>query len=695
MRLSKELTELLGALARRHGVTLFEALVATYYVVLRHHTGASDITIGTSMAGRRLSVLEPLIGFFINNVALRIHASPDSTFDAVLAQSHQAVQEAYANQDAPADAVAQAIQPSRRASHASLFQTLFVFQSAPKGVLQLRGLTLEGVEVPNRQAKFDLALSMEDGHDGLTGFLEYDTALFDSCTIKRMAEHIETLLAVVVRTSERAISIVPMLTAAQEHQLLREWNDTDLNHYPDECLHRLFERHARITPDRPALIYEDECLSYGELDRRSTLLAGALRKRGIGPDTPVGIFVERSPEMIVGVLGILKAGAAYVPLDTEFPQKRLTHMIEDAAASVVLTTADFVEKLPPGGYLPLTLEGILEQGIQDVDLEPMELPVTSLAEITWTSGSTGRPKGVGLAHLQLANYVRAIHERLRVEGPLSFATVSTLSADLGNTSIYGALCAGGTLHVVSKERLHDPTGFTDYFEARQVDVLKIVPSHFRAMQDAFCGELPLRYLIVGGEASYSAWSAEILSRSHSCTIINHYAPTEATIGILTNGVAPTGADAPAVIPLGRPRGVYSVTCTSPVSASGAVTSTVSRSRRSGSCLARSDPRVAGGCTAPEIARGLCGMAMWSFWDASISRYRFAASGWNQARSRPCWRATRCCATWSSQRCRMQAEVNASLPMSFPKPEMPSKSPRSESTSRRSFQRTWCPRLSLY
>ena len=296
------------------------------------------------------------------------------------------------------------------------------------------------------------------------------------------------------------------------------------------CLHQLFEAQAQRTPGAPALVFEGRRLTYAELDRRANGVARRLAGLGVGPDVTVGLHVERSLEMIVGMLGILKAGGAYVPIDTAFPAERVAYMVADSQAKVVLDRSSFDQADGDS----------LETGV-----EPRHL-----AYVIYTSGSTGKPKGVGIEHRNIVNYVRGVVERLRLEPGMSYATVSTIAADLGNTVIFPALVTGGCLHVIAQERAENGALLAEYFERERIDVLKIVPSHLAALDPARV--MPRKRLILGGEASRLDWIARLRELAPNCEIFNHYGPTETTVGVLTYHVTGIPHTPSGTLPLGKP-----------------------------------------------------------------------------------------------------------------------------------------------
>ena len=347
-----------------------------------------------------------------------------------------------------------------------------------------------------------------------------------------------------------------ILDDTNRRTILDACNDTALA-YPDKdlCLHDLFEKQAARTPDAVALVYEQQRLTYSDLARRSDQLAHHLRVLGAGPDVIVGLMVERSLEMVVGILGILKAGAAYLPIDPAYPQDRIAYMLADAGAALVLTQTGLLPVVPTDSVQVVCLDKFDWNGPKASPLDAVHFHPRNLAYVIYTSGSTGRPKGVGIEHRNIVNYVLGVAQRLQLEPGMNCATVSTIAADLGNTVIFPALATGGCVHVISQERTENPDLLAEYFSRESIDVLKIVPSHLAALQSGRNPEriMPRRRLILGGEASRIEWVAQLRAMAPDCTIYNHYGPTETTVGVLTYRVAAHLPDTQTgTLPLGRP-----------------------------------------------------------------------------------------------------------------------------------------------
>ncbi|PYP82414.1 MAG: non-ribosomal peptide synthetase, partial [Blastocatellia bacterium AA13] len=330
---------------------------------------------------------------------------------------------------------------------------------------------------------------------------------------------------------------LPLISRDEWDEVIVEWNQTAANYPRERCVHELIEEQVAMIPDAVSVVYEGEHLSYGELNRRGNQLGHFLRKLGVEPEVKVGLCVERSIEMIVGILGVMKAGGAYVPLEVDHPRERLAYMIENGECKTTITTRDSIEKL---AQIPTSVVNLdIEWGqIRQESEEKPEAAITSenAAYVIYTSGSTGKPKGVEVGHRQLVNYATALIGQLRPNQGASFGVISTIAADLGNTMVYPSLIGGGKLHIISKERAWDAKGLGGYFADEQIDYLKIVPSHLKALTASRGEVIPNRVLVIGGEAAGADWIKEWSKQKPECRIVNHYGPTEATVGTLTQEI---------------------------------------------------------------------------------------------------------------------------------------------------------------
>jgi amino acid adenylation domain-containing protein len=554
LELERDLVRGARALAQRGGATLFMVLLASLQAVLERWTGQSDLSVGTPIAGRRRLELEGLIGCFINTLVLRGVLDSRQPFADHLRRTREIVLGAYANQDLPFEKLVEALQPERSLHHTPLFQVLLNLQNIPATGLELPALRLFPWDPGPAVVKFDLTFSLEEAADGgLELTLLYGRQSFDRATMMRLGRHLRTLLAGAVADSGRCSDELPLLAAAERHQLILEWSASDAPPIPELCVHQLFERQADRCPEALALVFEDERLTYREVETRANRLAHRLLQLGVAPEDRVALVLDRSAAAIIGLLGIIKAGAAYVPFDAASPGARLAGMLEEAGVRAIVTAERTRATLPADSTVPvLCLDGPDPAWAGSAERPAVRVLPGQLLYVLFTSGSTGRPKGVAVEHRQLVHYVTAVLARLDLEGAASFALVSTLAADLGNTSLFPALATGGTLHVLAPERTSDPAALAAYMSLHRIDCLKIVPSHLRALRSTQgAAVLPRRRLVLGGEPLAWPEAEEILALAPGCLVFNHYGPTESTVGVLACRVDRAQRRG-GTVPLGRP-----------------------------------------------------------------------------------------------------------------------------------------------
>lgn len=544
--LSPSLTQSLKAISRASGVTLFMTLLAAFQTLLYRYCGQEDIVVGSPIAGRTQVETEGLIGFFVNTLVLRADLSSNPTFSELLERVRQMALGAYAHQDCPFEKLVEELQPERSLSYTPLFQVMFVLQNTPmRQSLELPGLTLQPLNLDSSIAMFDLSLELEETQQGIQGNWEYNTNLFDAATITRMAEHFKILLEGIVANVEQRVSELPLLTATERHQLLVEWNDTRGEYAVDKCIHQLFEATVERTPDAVAVVFEDQQLTYRELNSRANQLAHYLQGRGVGPEVLVAICVERSLEMVVGFLGILKAGGAYVPLDPAYPKDRLAYMLSDSQVPLLLTQEQLLSELPEHKVHVVALDRDWEV-IATESQENLVTGVTAsnLAYVIYTSGSTGKPKGVMIEHQSVVN----LTETMRVEyGMVSSDRVlqfSSISFDSATDEIYNCLTAGGTLVLRTDEMLSSVSTFLQKCQEWKLTVLELPTAYWHQIISELATtneSLPtsIRLVSVGGEAALP----EKLRLWQSCVdeqwrchqlgepplLVNGYGPTEATV----------------------------------------------------------------------------------------------------------------------------------------------------------------------
>lgn len=559
--LPETITQNLYALCRRQDATLYMLMLAAFNVLLERYSGQKDICVGTSIANRPRPETEKLIGFLVNTLVMRNDLSGDPAFVEFLERVKGVTSAAYAHQDMPFEKLVDLQGVDRRLIHAPLFQVFFVLENVPdRGGLSLPGVALAPFEFDVGMARFDLTLRIREAKERqeLHCCLGYNTDLFDRSTITRMLGHYRSLLEEIVAQPQAHLSALSLLTPGEREQVVVAWNATGRAYAESLCVHQLFEAAAHRQPEAVAVVADGQRVHYGDLNRRANQLARYLRERGVGPGVHVGLCMDRSVELVVGILGILKAGGAYVPLEPTWPPERLACLLNDAGVALLLTQARWRHQLPAGPAAVVCLDREWEQvgaraGGLDGNTPPLD--PQNVAYLIYTSGSTGQPKGVAVAHCSVVNYVQGVLERLAVPETASFALVSTVAADLGHTMLFGALCSGRPLHLISAERGSHPDGMAEYMHREQIEVLKITPSHLAGLLDAAesaAQVLPKRCLVLGGEAVSWPLIERIQTAAPHCTVINHYGPTETTVGVLTHRVEPQAERQGGTVPIGRP-----------------------------------------------------------------------------------------------------------------------------------------------
>jgi len=549
------LGERLQRLSRQHGVTLFTTLLTAFQTLLQRYTGQDDIAVGTSVAGRNRVETEELIGFFVNTLVLRSNLSGRPTVSELLARVHGVNLDAFEHQKVPFERIVEELRPDRDPSRSPLIQVMFTLDNVPRRAAPGPDNRTTFIKPETRTARSDLSLHIAEFPDGLNVRMEYSTDLFQSSTIVRMLGHFQTLLEGFVTDPERPISNLPLLMPDERRRLLAVSNGAARSYPSHRCLHELFEVQVSKTPNAVAVASPSGQLTYLDLNRRANRLARRLRELGVVPSVLVGLCVDRSIEMVVGLLGVLKAGGCYVPLDPAYPKQRLSFILNDTKSPVLLTQQQILPALPAEaqGVLCLDSEDLDLCGPEDDENTVGGAVPDHLAYVIYTSGSTGNPKGVMIEHRSVVNYVFGFSDHIRQDAPWAYAMVQPLTVDSSVSAIYPPLLSGGCLHVIPREVSLDSTALSEYFAQHPVDVLKIAPVHLSALLDGGHGErlLPRRRLVVGGEVSRRAWAEQLQSLSPQCKIFNHYGPTEATVGITTYELTEQASDGP-MLPIGRP-----------------------------------------------------------------------------------------------------------------------------------------------
>lgn len=570
LQISPVLTQALESLSQQCGTSLFMTLLAAFQTVLYRYTGQEDIAVGAPIANRHHSAVEGLIGFFVNSLVMRSDLSENPSFRELLERVRNVALEAYEHQDLPFEKLVETLDPDRDPSRNPLFQVAFALQNAPMQSLNLPGLTLEPAPLQSGSTRFDLEVhlwepahglrSLWQSQEGLSGFVSYSTDLFDQDRIGRLVGHFQTLLEGIVADPDMRLSDLPLLTSAEHQQILVDWNQTDLQVDQDRCFHHIFAAQANAAPRAIALVSEQGSLTYAELNRQADQLAQTLQHLGVQPASLVGLCVERSADMVIGILGILKAGAAYVPLDPNYPSERLQFMLTDTQVAILLTQSWLVESLPASpaqifclDQLPLNLESNqtfpsappveLDEPQSSLELENLGDTIPDLAYVIYTSGSTGIPKGVLLTHRGLCNVVEAQQQIFPLCRNSRILQLSSLSFDASIFEIALALGSGGALYIPPKSAQLPGMALVQFLQDNAITHALITPSVLAVLPFA---ELPdLKVLITGGEACSSQVVDRWAANRH---FFNAYGPTETTIWATVAELSP--GDNPLTI--GRP-----------------------------------------------------------------------------------------------------------------------------------------------
>ncbi|MDB6037006.1 MAG: amino acid adenylation enzyme/thioester reductase family protein, partial [Verrucomicrobiales bacterium] len=550
--LKPELAQAVERISREEQATPFMTLLAVFNVLLHRYTRQNDLVVGSPISGRTRLETENLIGFFVNTLALRTRIDDQATFRQVLRQVREATLGAYTHQDLPFEKVVEALHPERSASHAPFLQAVFTSQNDFVSELSLPGLTFEFWEIETGTAKFDLTLIVKEGKQ-LKAFLEYNTDLFNDSTADRLLGHYETLLEQLIGAPDARVSTAHMLTPPEEQQLIVDWNKTGTDYPRGSSIHSLVEQQAFKTPAAIAVEYGKEKLTYAELNLRANQLAHYLHGLGVRKGQLVGLCVERSPSMVVGMLGILKAGAAYVPLDPGYPQERLALMTKDTKMPVLVTEEKSRLQIPSSNLKVVCIDTDRRKIAQHASTAPSEQSSSGdLAYVIYTSGSTGKPKGVAIPHRGVTRLVcNTNYIQLGPEDRV--AQASTPSFDAATFEIWGPLLTGGRIVGISKDVALSPIDFAAQIRERQISTLFLTTALFNQLEseapDAFA---TVKQILFGGEAVDPKWVRSILLGGNGPRRLLHvYGPTENTTFSTWFEVKSVAADA-TTVPIGRP-----------------------------------------------------------------------------------------------------------------------------------------------
>ena len=550
-QLTPELTAALHALSRTEEVTLFMMLLAAFKVLLRFYSDQTSISVGTPIAGRRHVETEKLVGFFVNTLVLRTDLTGDPSFRELLLRVREVALGAYSHQDMPFEMLVEELRPERNLSHTPLFQVIFSMQNVPTEVLELPEVSWYSVESEVRTAKFDMTMNMTEQNGRFVGGLEYNSDLFDRSTIITMLEHFQRVLELLAANPDAQLSSLSLLREDVRRNLLVDRNDTGTEYPGHLCIQQLFEAQTERAPNEIAAVFGDEQLTYGELNNRANQLSRHLKKLGVAVDTRVGLFLEHSIETVVALLAVLKAGAAYVPLEPAHPSARLSFIIEDAAVPVILTQSQILDRLPQSTAQVVCLDTDWNDIARYAGDDPEQTSSPEdLAYVIYTSGSTGEPKGVKIRHRSLVNYIWWARDAYLQGEELNFPLYSSLAFDLTVTSIFTPLATGNKVLIYREKDAE--ASLLALLNDNQSGIVKLTPSHLMLLKQRDNRGSSIKRLIVGGEALTTELSLQVHdSFGGEIEIYNEYGPTEATVGCMIYKFN-AELDRRAFVPIGRP-----------------------------------------------------------------------------------------------------------------------------------------------
>ena len=543
----KMLSEDVARTSRQLGSTPFMTLLAAFQSMLKRYSGQDDMVLGAAIANRNHTEVEGMIGFFANTLVLRTSLAGDPSFRELLGRVKDTALNAYAHQDLPFERLVEELQPERSLSYNPLFQVLFSLENTPRRSFELRELHIQALPGgAGTSAKVDMAFFLLEAADGFTVRVEYNTDLFDDSTIDRMLRHYEVLLEGALANPGLRLSELPLLPLEERQQIVYDWNATQQDYASQRCLHELFEQHAERVPDAVACVFENEQLTYRELNKRANQLANYLKKRGVGPGQRVGIFVERSLDMMIGLLGIQKSGAAYVPLDPFYPAERIRMVLEDAQVPVLLTQQALLNSMPPHAAEVISLDSDWPQIAQESSSNlPCSAKPADLIYVIYTSGSTGKPKGVQVPHRAVVNLMASMARELSMGPDDVFPALASYAFDMCIPELYLGLVTGGRVVVARREMASNGEELAALLRETGATVVHATPTTWSLLLEAgFTGKGLKR--AVGAEPLPRELCTRLLEADNS--LYNFYGPTETTVWSAFHHFR--SADEPVV--LGRP-----------------------------------------------------------------------------------------------------------------------------------------------
>ncbi|HEX2210651.1 MAG TPA: amino acid adenylation domain-containing protein [Longimicrobium sp.] len=545
--LSAQLTERVEALARREGATPYMVLLAAFQLLLSKYAGSDDVAVGTPVAGRTREEVEGLIGFFVNTLVLRTDLAGDLTFRALLDRVREVTLGAYEHQELPFEMLVEELQPERSLSHTPLFQAMFSMENLEGKAGALAGLRMEGVGTELDTAKYDLTLALGPAASGMRGGMEYSTDLFERGTVRGMLQHLERLLEQVTGDPDRRLSRFQLATPAERDRVLA-WKGAASEYPSDRCIHELFEAQAARTPDAVAVTFGGESLTYAELDARSNRLANHLRRMGVGAEVRVGLCLERAPELMPAILGVMKAGGAYVPVDPAHPAERIGYILQDSGVALVLTQERLMDRVPaPDGVRVIAIDGAWpEIAAESADAPETGVTSENLAYVIYTSGSTGRPKGVAMHHRGVANYIHWGIGHYGADRGNGSPVFSSMAVDLTITNLL-PLFAGKPVHLLAEENPVEALAAV-LRQKPAFGAIKITPVHLSLLTPLLTADEARRAahtLVIGADALSAEATVWWQENAPGVRLMNEYGPTETVVGCsaytLPNGVHRAGA----------------------------------------------------------------------------------------------------------------------------------------------------------
>ncbi|WPB81669.1 amino acid adenylation domain-containing protein [Archangium violaceum] len=551
--LPPRLTESLKAASHAVNATPFMGMLAAFFALLHRLTERDDLALGANSINRSRNELEPLVGFFVDNLVMRVDCGGAPGFSTLVERVREVVLEAFEHQDLPFDLLVEELKPPRNLGYNPLFQAVFSWVRVPDAYPDQGGVKIQPLEFETTTSRFDLNLFVEDHGDRLTGRFVFNRDLFDRGTIEHYMDCFQTLLEGLLGQPSRPIAELPLLSAASRERVLLQWNDTRKDYPGSQCLHELIEARALRSPDACAVVVDDWELTYGELDQHSDRLAVYLQELGIGPEAVVGIYLERSPELIVSFLAVLKAGGAFLALDPGEPSDRLRRILGDARPRVVLSSGELAGRLSELGSFRVIP---VDEALPDVTGKQLrrEVGPDHLAYILYTSGSTGQPKGTEITHRSIVNYLKWCVDAYKLQEGTGSPVLGSVSFDGTLTSLFAPLLAGRALFLLPRGKELELLTSEDYRE-EGFSFIKMTPSHLRAFDGLGRAQRVLERAhaaVLGGEGLHGVDLSTWRRQRIATRIINEYGPTEAAVACCIEELLPGDGPLPERIPIGRP-----------------------------------------------------------------------------------------------------------------------------------------------